>query len=106
MSGTSMNRPSGGPVVRFAKSKAKKVKRVLTELERFSGKTEEQAIAKAEEGKEFLCKQCRRWWEREYFEYVFQEETKLASRCEYCRQENRKRYRKNFYTPNKGKADN
>lgn len=89
-----MNKPSGGPVDRFARTNAKKTRRALTELQRFDGKTAEQAIAKAEEGKEFICKDCRLWWPRESFEYVFQEETKLASRCEHCRSLNRLRYRK------------
>lgn len=104
MSGNSFNKPSGGPADRFAGTKSKRRKAAIAEVDRFSGKTEEQAIATAEEGKEFLCKQCRRWWEREYFEYVFQEETKLASRCEYCRQENRKRYNRKPYRANSGKG--
>lgn len=93
MKGTTINTVNGGPSNRFAKINEDKKRRKIAELNRFHGLTEEQAIVRAEEGNEFICKACRNWCPREDFEYVFDGETKLASRCEPCRAENRRLYR-------------
>ena len=62
--------------------------------------TDERAAEKiAAEGKKFICKTCRQWYPRRLFEYVYKDETKLATNCEWCRIENRKRYS----NPNKGR---
>jgi RNase P subunit RPR2 len=83
-----------GPIDRFAASKKQQTRKKIAELERHEGLTEDQAIKRAEEGKEFLCKNCRAWWPRAEFEYVYNGETKLASRCKSCRDAMRQLYRR------------
>lgn len=82
-----------GPIDRFEKVRQRKAKAAIAIERYYGGVTRDQAEARAEEGKEFICKGCRQWFPRESFEYEYQGEVKLASRCDVCREENRKKYR-------------
>jgi RNase P subunit RPR2 len=79
---------SDGPKDRFKKTQHKNAE------QRRQDQEEQKAIARADEGKEFVCRNCRRWLPRSYFEYEFDGEVKLATRCDSCREENRQRYRR------------
>ena len=64
----------------------------VVKQDRQNAKEDREAEKIAEEGNEFICRTCRRWYSRTNFEYVYDGETKLATNCELCRHENRIRY--------------
>lgn len=74
-----------GPVDRFARShRAKRVKQAENRA-RNEGLTDREAEQRATEQEQFLCRECRKWCKRAEFEYTFDGEVRLATRCETCR---------------------
>tara|TARA_R100001230_G_C5512814_1_gene52778 strand:- start:130 stop:402 length:273 start_codon:yes stop_codon:yes gene_type:complete len=64
----------------------------VVKKDRQNAKEDREAEKIAEEGNEFICRTCRKWYSRKEFEYVWDGETKLATNCESCRYKNRIRY--------------
>lgn len=52
---------------------------------------EKAMVERADSGKEFICRSCRRWKPKEDFEYQFDGATHIATRCYWCRQDKRKK---------------
>ena len=40
----------------------------------------------------FICKQCQRWYPLSEFEYVYKDDTMIATRCSACRSQQRRKY--------------
>ena len=68
-----------GPVDRFSQTKVKNAQK--RELVRDETAAEKRAAS----GKEFICRQCRIWHLASEYEYVYNGETKMATRCYTCR---------------------
>jgi len=77
--------PSGGPKDRFKKANKQANNRQK------QAEFIKEAEAKNAEG-QYLCADCRLWYAIEDFQYVHEGETKVARRCESCRQDRRSRH--------------
>ena len=82
---------------RFKKAKQEAAQRresARIRRESYGGETEGSAEKRAESGKEFLCRTCRRWRPRRKFLYEYNNEERLATNCEGCRENYREMRRK------------
>jgi hypothetical protein len=75
-----------GPIDRFKATRQRSTAIRKAERLRLHGSTATQAEKIAEKGEKFICRDCREWHPRSEFEYVYNDETKLASRCSVCRE--------------------
>ena len=56
----------------------------------YGGETARSAEKRAESGKEFLCRTCRRWKQRRKYLYDYNGEERLATNCDSSRADYRK----------------
>ena len=78
------------PKDRFLRGNRRDARRSKVETQRRSD--EKRAEERAGQNEEYICKQCRLWHPLSDFEYVYKDDTMIATRCSYCRSEQRRKY--------------